>query len=58
MIMTRSGVKMVRRSKHYTAEQSWTKRPAWAFEVPVDHIESEPDGIVTLRFETGPSTGE
>jgi hypothetical protein len=49
---------MVRRSKHYTAEQSWTKRPAWAFEVPVDHIESEPDGIVTLRFETGPSTGE
>ena|ERR1035438_9169358 len=49
---------MVRRSKYYIAEESWTKRPAWAFEVPVDYIESEPAGTVTLRFETGPSAGE
>jgi hypothetical protein len=57
MNATRSGVNMVKRSKYYIAEESWTKRPAWAFEVPTDYIESEPDSVVTLRFETGPSTG-
>lgn len=57
MIATRSDINMVKRSKYYIAERSWTKRPAWAFEVPTDYIESEPDSAVTLRFETGPSTG-
>jgi hypothetical protein len=49
---------MVRRSKYYIAKKSWTKAPAWAFEVPVDYIESEPGSVVTLRFETGPSSGK
>lgn len=49
---------MIRRSKYYIAEESWTGGPAWAFEVPTDYVESDPDNVVTLRFETGPSTGE
>jgi len=49
---------MVKRSKYYLAGESYTKRPAWAFEVPTEYIESEQDSAVTLRFETGPSTRE
>ena len=49
---------MIRRSKYYRASESWTKRPAWAFEIPITFLESSPDGEVTLRCETGPSTGE
>ncbi len=45
---------MTRRSKYYTAEESWTKRPAWAFEIPLSAIRSE--GHVVLRCETGPGT--
>jgi hypothetical protein len=47
---------MVRRSKYYIAKKSWTKAPAWAFEVPVDYIESEPGRVVTLR--SGPRDRE
>jgi hypothetical protein len=49
---------MTKRSKYYIADESWTKKPAWAFEVPIKYVESEPEGIVTLRCETGPSTGK
>jgi hypothetical protein len=49
---------MVKRSKYYIATESWTKRPAWAFEVPINQIQSELNSVVTLRLETGPSSGE
>jgi hypothetical protein len=46
---------MIRRSKYYTAGKSWTKRPAWAFEIPLDAISA--GGEILLRYETGPDTG-
>jgi hypothetical protein len=49
---------VVKRSKYYLAKKSWTKAPAWAFEVPIKYIESERENVVTLRCETGPSTGK
>jgi hypothetical protein len=45
---------VTRRSKYYTAGKSWTKRPAWAFEVPLDAIDA--GGEILLRYETGPDT--
>lgn len=48
---------VTRRSKYYIAEKSWTKRPAWAFEVPLEAIRSGA-GVIVLRYETGPATGQ
>jgi hypothetical protein len=31
---------MIRRSRYYPAEKSWTRSPAWAFEVPLAAIEN------------------
>jgi hypothetical protein len=50
-------ISVTRRSKYYIAEKSWTKRPACAFEVPLDTVRGG-GGVVGLRYETGPTTGE
>jgi hypothetical protein len=47
---------MTRRSKYYVAAESWTKRPAWAFEVPLETVRCSAE-VVVLRYETGPATG-
>lgn len=33
---------LTRKSRFYPAERSWTKTPAWAFEVPLTFIEASP----------------
>ena len=47
---------MTRRSKYYTAGKSWTNRPAWAFEVPLDAVRAGGE-LILLRYETEPGTG-
>lgn len=32
--------KLTRRSKYYVAGESWTKKPAWAFEIPLEVVEA------------------
>ncbi len=48
---------MTRRSKYYVADKSWTKRSAWAFEVPLDTVRGGAE-VIVLRYETGPATGQ
>ena len=48
---------VTRRSKYYVADKSWTKRPAWAFEVPLDTVRGGAE-VIVLRYETGPATGQ
>jgi hypothetical protein len=40
------------RSKYYPAETSWTKTPAWAFEIPVsEFIDAKENSVIELRCE-------
>lgn len=47
-----------RRSKYYTSSKSWTKAPAWAFEIPLAAIQENEPQIIRLRYETGAGTGD
>ena len=46
---------MTRRSKYYVAAESWTRRPAWAFEIPLRALHAKSE--ILLRCETGPDSG-
>lgn len=40
------------RSKYYSPEKSWTKTPAWAFEIPVsEFINAKENSVIELRCE-------
>ncbi len=45
-----------KRSKYYIASESWTKRPAWAFEISVEKLSSSSE--VTLLCEKPTGSGD
>ena len=40
--------KNLRTSKYYSTHESWIKRPAWWFDIPIDSIRSEPGGTTYM----------
>jgi len=38
-------------SKKYTAEESWTGRAAWWFDIPIENVENNPDHTYYLLCE-------
>jgi hypothetical protein len=45
-----------RQSKYYISSESWTKAPAWAFEIPLTAIQGSEPQTIRLRYETGART--
>src|SRR4051812_10361374 len=47
------GNAMTKQSKYYPAAESWTKRPAWAFEIPLAQLDAMHERHVILRRQSG-----
>lgn len=49
---------ITKRSKFYVSSESWTGRPAWAFEISIAALRRDPSGATKLKCQRAPGSNE